>query len=136
TEIIPGLQQGANSYEKAVNKLDDLDQRVRDKVNSFDQLITTIEQLLENVKTYTNNVNTTISIASNQTDANNQKLMKLLENNNSQLIAEYQNISNTIIQGIDRQTNINKKGFDANIKGLELLVKIIKNLEEYPQKLD
>ncbi|MBO1052933.1 MAG: hypothetical protein HEQ25_13315 [Dolichospermum sp. DET73] len=133
TEIIPGLQQGANSYEKAVNKLDNLDQRVRDKVNSFDKLITTIEQLLENVKTYTNNVNTAISIASNQTDANSQKLMKLLENNNYQLIAEYQNVSNTIIQGIDRQTNINKKGFDANIKGLELL---IKNLEKYQQKFD
>jgi exonuclease VII small subunit len=41
-------------------------------------------------------------------------------------------VSNTIIQGIDRQTNINKKGFEANIKGLELL---IKNLEEYQQKL-
>ncbi|MFN7500827.1 MAG: hypothetical protein ACK5QV_08350 [Dolichospermum sp.] len=132
-EIIPRLHAGANSYEKAVNKLDDLDQRVRDKVNSFDKLITTIEKLLENVKTYTNNVNTAISIASNQTDANNQKLMKLLENNNYQLIAEYQNISNTLIQGIDRQTNINKKGFDANIKGLELL---IKNLGEYPQKFD
>ena len=133
TEIIPRLHAGANSYEKAVNKLDDLDQRVRDKFNNFDQLITTIEKLLENVKTYTNNVNTAISIASNQTDANNQKLMKLLENNNYQLIAEYQNISNTLIQGIDRQTNINKKGFDANIKGLELL---IKNLGEYPQKFD
>lgn len=132
SEIIPQLQQGANSYEKAVSKLDDLDQRVRDKVNSFDKLITTIEQLLENVKTYTNNVNTAISIASNQTDANSQKLMKLLENNNYQLIAEYQNVSNTLIQGIDRQTNINKKGFEANIKGLELL---IKNLEEYQQKL-
>jgi exonuclease VII small subunit len=133
TEIIPGLQQGANSYEKAVNKLDDLDQRVRDKVNSFDKLITTIEQLLKTVKTYTNDVNTATSIASNQIDANNQKLMKLLENNNSQLISEYQNVSNTIIQGIDRQTNINKKGFEANIKGLELL---IKNLEKYQQKLD
>jgi hypothetical protein len=85
------------------------------------------------VKTYTNNVNTAISIASNQTDANNQKLMKLLENNNSQLISKYQNVSNTIIEGIDRQTNINKKGFEANIKGLELL---IKNLGEYPQKFD
>ena len=158
TEIIPGLQQGANSYEKAVNKLDDLDQRVRDKVNSFDKLITTIEQLLENVKTYTMDVNTTINIASNQIDGNNQKLqtfvndindyvrkfsleftkiqselIKLLENNNYQLISEYQNVSNTIIQGIDRQTNINKKGFEANIKGLELL---IKNLEKYQQKLD
>ena len=157
TEIIPGLQQGANSYEKAVNKLDDLDQRVRDKVNSFDKFITTIEQLLENVKTYTMDVNTTINIASNQIDGNNQKLqtfvndtndyvrkfsleftkiqselIKLLENNNYQLISEYQNVSNTIIQGIDRQTNINKKGFEANIKGLELL---IKNLEEYQQKL-
>jgi tetrahydromethanopterin S-methyltransferase subunit G len=158
TEIIPRLQQGANSYEKAVNKLDDLDQRVRDKVNSFDKLITTIEQLLENVKTYTMDVNTTINIASNQIDGNNQKLqtfvndtndyvrkfsleftkiqselIKLLENNNYQLISEYQNVSNTIIQGIDRQTNINKKGFDANIKGLELLIRI---LGEYPQKLD
>jgi exonuclease VII small subunit len=158
TEIIPQLQQGANSYEKAVNKLDDLDQRVRDKVNSFDKLITTIEQLLENVKTYTRDVNTTINIASNQIDGNNQKLqtfvndindyvrkfsleftkiqselIKLLENNNYQLISEYQNVSNTIIQGIDRQTNINKKGFEANIKGLELL---IKNLEKYQQKLD
>jgi tetrahydromethanopterin S-methyltransferase subunit G len=133
TEIIPQLHAGANSYEKAVNKLDDLDQRVSDKVNSFDKLITTIDQLLKTVKTYTNDVNTTISIASNQIDANNQKLMKLLENNNSQLISEYQNVSNTIIQGIDRQTNINKKGFEANIKGLELL---IKNLEEYQQKFD
>ncbi|MBD2140675.1 hypothetical protein H6F39_04595 [Anabaena sp. FACHB-1250] len=133
TEIIPGLQQGANSYEKAVSKLDDLDQRVSDKVNSFDKLITTIEQLLKTVKTYTNDVNNTISIASNQIDANNQKLMKLLENNNYQLISEYQNVSNTIIEGIDRQTNINKKGFEANIKGLELL---IRNLEEYQQKLD
>ena len=90
-------------------------------------------QLLKSVKTYTNNVNTTISVASNQIDANNQKLMKLLENNNYQLISEYQNVSNTIIEGIDRQTNINKKGFEANIKGLELL---IRNLEEYQQKLD
>ncbi len=133
TEIIPQLQQGANSYEKAVNKLDDLNQRVSDKFNNFDQLITAIEQLLKTVKTYTNDVNTATSIASNQIDTNNQKLMKLLENNNSQLIAEYQNVSNTIIQGIDRQTNINKKGFEANIKGLELL---IKNLEKYQQKLD
>ena len=158
TEIIPGLQQGANSYEKAVNKLDDLNQRVSDKFNNFDQLITAIEQLLKTVKTYTNDVNTATSIASNQIDTNNQKLqtfvndindyvrkfsleftkiqselIKLLENNNSQLISEYQNVSNTIIQGIDRQTNINKKGFDANIKGLELF---IKNIEEYQQKLD
>ncbi|MFM6529139.1 MAG: hypothetical protein ACKPIB_12710, partial [Dolichospermum sp.] len=85
---------------------------------------------------YTHDVNNIISITSNKIDANNQRLMKLLENNNFQLISEYKNGSNTIIQGIDKQTNINKKGFEANIQGLELLVKIIRNLEEYPQKLD
>ncbi|MFM6342389.1 MAG: hypothetical protein ACKPGJ_17750, partial [Dolichospermum sp.] len=136
TEIIPQLQQGANSYQKAVNKLDDLDQRLNDKFNNFDQLMTAMSQLLENVKIYTHDVNNIISITSNKIDANNQRLMKLLENNNFQLISEYQNVSNTIIEGIDRQTNINKKGFEANIQGLELLVKIIRNLEEYPQKLD
>ncbi|MFM6282776.1 MAG: hypothetical protein ACKN9K_30765, partial [Dolichospermum sp.] len=133
TEIIPQLQQGANSYQKAVNKLDDLDQRLNDKFNNFDQLMTAMSQLLENVKIYTHDVNNIISITSNKIDANNQRLMKLLENNNFQLISEYQNVSNTIIEGIDRQTNINKKGFEANIQGLELL---IKNLEEYQQKLD
>ncbi|MFM6079813.1 MAG: hypothetical protein ACKPCI_15110, partial [Dolichospermum sp.] len=40
SEIIPQLQQGANSYEKAVSKLDDLDQRIHDKANNFDQLMT------------------------------------------------------------------------------------------------
>ncbi|MFM6345456.1 MAG: hypothetical protein ACKPFK_09960, partial [Dolichospermum sp.] len=133
SEIIPQLQQGANSYQKAVNKLDDLDQRIHDKANNFDQLMTAMSQLLENVKIYTHDVNNIISITSNKIDANNQRLMKLLENNNFQLISEYQNVSNTIIEGIDRQTNINKKGFEANIQGLELL---IKNLEEYQQKLD
>ncbi|MFM6280358.1 MAG: hypothetical protein ACKN9K_18580, partial [Dolichospermum sp.] len=53
SEIIPQLQQGANSYQKAVNKLDDLDQRIHDKANNFDQLMTAMSQLLENVKTYT-----------------------------------------------------------------------------------
>ncbi|MFM5945171.1 MAG: hypothetical protein ACKO87_06320, partial [Dolichospermum sp.] len=120
TEIIPQLQQGANSYQKAVNKLDDLDQRLNDKFNNFDQLMTAMSQLLENVKIYTHDVNNIISITSNKIDANNQRLMKLLENNNFHLISEYQNVSNTIIEGIDRQTNINKKGFEANIQGLEL----------------
>ena len=82
TEIIPQLQQGANSYEKAVNKLDDLNQRVSDKFNNFDQLITAMSQLLETVKTYTNDVNTATSIASNQIDTNNQKLQTFVNDIN------------------------------------------------------
>ncbi|MEI6443424.1 MAG: hypothetical protein WCO29_09955 [Nostocales cyanobacterium ELA583] len=149
-EIIPQLQQGANSYEKAVNKLDNLDQRVSDKVNNWDELITAINQLLATVKESTNEVNVTINSASNQIDGNNQKiqtfvnnidgyvqqfslefaniqsdLVKLLQDHNYQLISEYQTVSNTIIQGIDKQTGINTQGFQ----------KIIANLQECNKNL-
>ena len=76
TEIIPQLQQGANSYEKAVNKLDDLNQRVSDKFNNFDQLITAMSQLLENVKTYTTEL---ISTVSTETENSSQSLISLAE---------------------------------------------------------
>ena len=143
-EIIPKLKQGANSYQKAVNKLDNLDQRVSDKVNHWDELITAINQLLATVKESTNEVNVTINSASNQIDSNNQQiqtfvnnidgyvqqfslefaniqsdLIKLLENNNSQLISEYQTVSNTMIQGIDKQTGINTQGFQRIIANLQ-----------------
>ena len=136
SEIIPQLQEGANSYERAVNKLDALDQKVHDKVNDLDELITAINHLLEAVKIYTSEVN--FSIANNpqiQTFvdsiegyvekfslefANLQSdLIKSLENNNSQLISEYQTVSNTIIQGINKQTSINTQGFQRIIGNLQ-----------------
>ncbi|WP_323310828.1 hypothetical protein [Anabaena cylindrica] len=149
-EIIPKLKQGANSYQKAVNKLDNLDKRIGDKVNNLDGLITVISQLMENVKAYTAEVNFTIASVSNQIDGNNQKiqnfvgniegyiqqfgfefskiqsdLIKLLQDNNYQLISEYQAVGNTIIKGVDKQTDINIKGFQ----------KIIINLQECNKNL-
>jgi tetrahydromethanopterin S-methyltransferase subunit G len=176
SEIIPQLHAGANSYEKATSKLDDLDQRVGDKFNNFDQLITAMSQLLENVKTYTTEL---ISTVSTETENSSQSLISLAEeikamNQTSiQVLDSHQNNQNLltkIIPGLQqgansyekavnklddldqrvsdkvnsfdqlittigqllRQTNINKKGFEANVQGLELL---IKNLEEYQQKL-
>ncbi|WP_254447106.1 hypothetical protein [Dolichospermum sp. UHCC 0259] len=73
SEIIPQLQQGANSYEQAVNKLDNLDQRVGDKVNNLDELIIAINQLLETVKAYTSKVDSSITDVSNQIDGNNNQ---------------------------------------------------------------
>ncbi|WP_026103922.1 hypothetical protein [Anabaena sp. PCC 7108] len=143
-EIIPQLQKGANSYQKAVKKLDDLEQRVSDKVNSLGELITVINQLLETGKTHISEVNFTIASVSNQLDSNNQQiqtfvnnietyvhqfslefanlqsdLMKSLQNNNSQLISEYQTVSNTMIKGIDKQTGINTQGFQRIIANLQ-----------------
>ena len=144
SEIIPKLKQGANSYQKAVNKLDVLDKRVVDKVNSLGVLITAINDLVETVKSHTSEVNSTIASASNQIDGNNQKiqtfvnniegyvhqfsleftniqsdLIKLLQDNNSQLISEYQTVSNIMIKGIDEQTSINNQGFQKIIASLQ-----------------
>ncbi|MEA5617508.1 hypothetical protein VB711_06605 [Cronbergia sp. UHCC 0137] len=144
SEIIPKLKQGANSYQKAVNKLDILDKRVGDKVNSLGVLITAINELVENVKAHTSEVNFTIASVSNQIDGNNQKiqifvsniegyfqkfslefaniqsdLLKLLQDNNSQLLSEYQTVTNTMIQGIDKQTGVNNKAFQSIISNLQ-----------------
>ncbi|MBD2569019.1 hypothetical protein [Anabaena lutea] len=53
-------------------------------------------------------------------------LMSLLQNNNIELTSEYKNVSNIIIQGINKQT-------DINTKGLEM---IIKNIQECNKHLD
>ncbi|OBQ10605.1 hypothetical protein [Anabaena sp. AL09] len=94
TEIIPQLQQGANSYEKAVNKLDDLNQRVSDKFNNFDQLITAMTQLLENVKTYTTEL---ISKVATETENSSQSLISLAE--------EIKAMNQTSIQVLDLHQN-------------------------------
>ncbi|AHJ27455.1 hypothetical protein PN465_01080 [Nodularia spumigena CS-584] len=144
SEIIPQLHQGAKSYEKAVNKLDKSDKKVAEKLNSLDELITGINQLLETVKEYTAEINFTIASVSNQIDGNNQQiqtffsniegyvhqfnvefakkqldLLKLLQNNNSLLISEYQTVNNTMIQGINKQTGVNTKGFQVVIAHLQ-----------------
>ncbi len=55
SEIIPQLKQGATSFSKAVNKLDKLEQRITNDAES-------LEKLIENVKTYTQQVNSAIEI--------------------------------------------------------------------------
>jgi len=128
-EIIPKLGQEDSSYQIVVNKLD--------------ELIIAVNQSLQTVRQYTAEVNFTLTSASNQIDSNNQitqvfvsnmesyiqkfslefsniqsDLTRLLQDNNSQLISEYQTISNTLIQGINRQTSINTEGFKRIIKDL------------------
>ncbi|WP_414529817.1 hypothetical protein [Nodularia chucula] len=178
SQIIPQLKQGANSYQKAVNKLDNLDQRVGEKFNNLEELITAINQLLEILKAHTDEVNLTINNVANKIDVNHQNLqtfvsnidgyihqfsvefglefantqsdlIKLLQDNNFQLIAQYQNISNNIIKiikGIDKQTSINTKGFQVLIGNLQECNKNIYDTKnsivrlkqgvEYPRKSD
>jgi len=134
-EIIPQLEQGANSYQKAVNKLDDLDKRVEGRVNSLDQLITVMNHLSENAKEYTTKMNSAITSGYNQIDENNQNnqtlLITVLQDNNSQLISEYQNL----IQGINKQTDINIKGFKRVIDHLQECNRNIYDTKSYISRL-
>ncbi|MBD2135565.1 hypothetical protein [Sphaerospermopsis sp. FACHB-1194] len=46
-------------------------------------------------------------------------LINLLENNNTQLTSEYQKVNNNILQGINKQTNINEQGLEIIIKNIQ-----------------
>ncbi len=46
-------------------------------------------------------------------------LINLLENNNSQLTSEYQKVNNNILQGINKQTNINEQALEIIIKNIQ-----------------
>ncbi|MBK1989832.1 hypothetical protein A0J48_020250 [Sphaerospermopsis aphanizomenoides BCCUSP55] len=144
SEIIPKLKQGANIYQKAVNKLDNLDKKIADKANNLDSIITAINQLIATVTAYTAEVNSAILVASNQLDEHNPKThtldsnmetyiqqssldfrkihsdsMKLLHNSTTQLLSEYQTVSNNMSKSIVQQTGINKKGFEIIISNLQ-----------------
>ena len=195
SEIIPQLQQGANSLSEAMTKLEQVEIKVSDKADSLshvdvslnqllefvkynaelvkhnteqmnlafdnlgDRFISNLSQeqialnqLLESVKYNTEQMNLGfdnlgdrfISHLSQNLDHNQQQfqtlinnlevstnqfsmkmetikvdLINLLENNNTQLTSEYQKVNNNILQGINKQTNINEQGLEIIIKNIQ-----------------
>ena len=81
SEIIPQLKQGATSFSKAINKLDKLEQRITNKAD-------TLTQLLEVVKSYTEQVNLAIEALgdrlilnlSQEIGSNNQQVKAVMVN--------------------------------------------------------
>ncbi|WP_071189074.1 hypothetical protein [Trichormus sp. NMC-1] len=159
SKIIPQLQQGANSFSEAINKLDQLEIKVSDKADSLNNVEVSLNQLLEFVKynselvkynteqmnvAFDNLGDSFISNFSQKIDHNHQQfqtvisniegyanqfiikfdtikldLISLLQNNNVELISEYKNVSNIIVQGINKQTDINTKGLEMIIKNIQ-----------------
>ncbi|MBS3028280.1 MAG: hypothetical protein HCA25_14650 [Dolichospermum sp. DET50] len=141
SEIIPKLQQGANSFSEAINQLDQLEIKISDKADSLNNVEIALNQLLEFLQYNTEQMNLAFD---KQIDHNHQQfqtfisntegytnqfiikidtikldLIELLQNNNVRLTSEYQNVSNIIVQGIDKQTNINTKGLAMVIKNIQ-----------------
>ncbi|MBW4645871.1 MAG: hypothetical protein KME23_23270 [Goleter apudmare HA4340-LM2] len=87
-EIIPQLQQGAGSYAKAIEQLNNLEGRIASKADSLTQIELAISQLITVEKSYTAQVNTAIEALgdrlilnlSQQIATNNQKVNVIIDN--------------------------------------------------------
>lgn len=84
-EIIPQLQQGANTLSRTLSKIDKLEQKITDKADSLEKVDTSLVQLLGVVRSYTEGVSLGIesfadrinSTVCQQINSNNQKFDKL-----------------------------------------------------------
>ncbi|QMS87007.1 hypothetical protein HUN01_05240 [Nostoc edaphicum CCNP1411] len=95
SEIIPQLKQGATSFTKAINKLDKLEQGIANKAD-------TLSQLIEVVKSYTDQVNSAIEALGDRLILN---LSQQIGSNNQQIkavIANFEEYSNQLGVKFDR----------------------------------
>ncbi|MEI2581002.1 hypothetical protein [Scytonema sp. PRP1] len=141
--IIPQLKQGANSFSKAINKLDNLEQRIVNKADSLNELV-------ETVVTYTEQVNSAIE---SLIGTNNQKvetvidkfegyanelsikidtfrldLMELMRNNNVKVTYEYKKMGDRLLGGMEETTEHNIKNYQLFMAQLLEQVSDIKHV--------
>ncbi|MBW4676752.1 MAG: hypothetical protein KME52_22905 [Desmonostoc geniculatum HA4340-LM1] len=160
-EIIPQLNQGANSFSTAINKLDKLEQEIVNKSETFTKLV-------ELVKRYTEEVDVAIEALgdrlilnlSQQIGSNNQQVkavvanleefanqlgvkfdmsksdfIDVIQNNNQSFNTEYKNLSTMIIQGIVKQTEANKQGMQMLISNIQQFNQDVNRIKDEIDKL-
>ncbi|WP_138501434.1 hypothetical protein [Nostoc sp. PA-18-2419] len=160
-EIIPQLKQGANSFSRAINKLEKLEQGITNKAETF-------AQLLELVKNYPEQTNLAIEALgdrlilnlSQRIGSNNQQVqtfitsfeefanqfnvkfdmsksdfLDIIQNNNENFNSEYKNVSAMIIKGIIQQTEINKQGIEMLISNVQQFNKDVNYIKDEISKL-
>ncbi|PHJ68245.1 hypothetical protein VF14_32005 [Nostoc linckia z18] len=154
-EIIPQLKQGANSFSRAINKLDKLEKEIVSKSETFTKLV-------ELVKNHTEQTNLAVETLgdrlilnlSQQIGYNNQQIktvvtnfegfanqlivkmdmsksdfIDIIENNNEKFNTEYKNVSAMIIKGIIQQTEINKQGIEMLISNVQQFNQDVNNIK-------
>lgn len=132
-KIIPQLKQGANSFSKAINKLDNLEQRIVNKADSLNELVETVvtytEQVNSAIESFigTNNqkVDTVIDKFEGYADELSVKidtfrldLIELMRNNNLKVTSEYKKIGDRLLGGMEETTEHNIKNYQILIAQL------------------
>ncbi len=145
SEIIPQLNEGANSFAKATNKLDKLEKRIEQRADSLNGVIESLTQLLAYVKTHTNTVESSFDLLSQQIIDRNQAFLTNLEgyfnqigikidtfkvdyeesfkNNNSKIIEGYRIVGKSTIAEIRRQTESSQQIYQVAIQKVDKCIK-------------
>jgi hypothetical protein len=126
SEIIPQLQQGANSFRKAVTRLDKLEHNIIDKAENLQVIAVSLAEIKTIVDAQNTRINSTFTNLSQQFDGNHQNLLQIVASGNSNLTQEYRNIGNVLLKGMSKQTAVNQDN----------LQKINKNLQQCIQYLN
>lgn len=144
-EIIPQLKQGANSFAKASNKLDKLEKRIEQRVDSLNGVIESLTQLLTYVKAHTDSVESSFDLLSQQfidrdrafvaniEKSFNQIGVKIdtfkvdyeesLKNNNTKIIEGYGIVGKSTIAEIRKQTESERQMYQLAIGKIEECIK-------------
>jgi hypothetical protein len=165
SEIIPQLQQGANSFSEAINKLEQLEIKVSDKADSLNNVEVSLSQLLEFVKynaellkhnteqmnlgfdSLGDRISSNLSQNLDQNQQQFQTLIKTFEGYTNQLILKFEIIKADVINLLEKnylQLNSEYQQVNNNIlQGINNQTKInkqsleviIKNIQECNKRL-
>lgn len=159
SEIIPQLKQGATNLGRVTKKVDNLEEKIANKADSFNKVEVTLTELVGMVRSYTEGVNLGIeslgdrfvSNLSEQLDTNNQQfhtvvsnlegyanqlnvqidtLMELLKDNNAKTTLEYKKVSDRLLGGIQQATEYNIKSYQNLGTKIQECIQQLSNIKE------
>ena len=145
SEIIPQLKQGANSFTKAINKLDKLEKRIEERADSLNGVVESLTQLLTYVKSHTDSIESSFDLLSQQIINRDRAFLTNLEgyfnqigvkidtfkvdyeesfkNNNSKIIEGYGIVGKSTIAEIRKQTESERQMYQLAIGKIEECIK-------------
>ncbi len=159
SEIIPQLKQGATNLGRVTKKIDNLEDKIANKADSFNGVEVTLTELVGMVRSYTEGVNLGIESLgdrfvlnlSEQLDTNNQQfhtivsnlegyanqlnvqidtLMELLKDNNVKATSEYKNLGDRLLGGIQQATQYNINSYQNLGTKIQECIQQLSNIKE------
>ena len=101
-------QEMVNGFGKAVTRIEQLENNLMDKAKGLQQITIDMQGFVEIINKHAGAVNTSLGNISQQIDRNYDNISQLMNNSNSTLVTEYQNIGNLLLEGVNKQTAVNQ----------------------------